>query len=63
MTVSDPSLKAVNISTEAALGHFRSDFEIHDMHLDDYLIQTNSAHDLPRALGDRSNSDMHKSRV
>jgi hypothetical protein len=39
MTVTDPSLKAVNINTESALGHFRSDFEIHDIHLDDYLIQ------------------------
>jgi hypothetical protein len=39
MTVADPSLKAVNINTESALGHFRNDFEIHDIHLDDYLIQ------------------------
>jgi len=39
MTVTDPSLKAVNINTESALGHFRSDFEIHDIRLDDYLIQ------------------------
>jgi len=39
MTVTDPSLKAVNISTEAALGHFRCDFEIHDIHLADYLVQ------------------------
>lgn len=39
MTTSDPSLKAVNISTEAALGHFRCDFEIHDVRLADYLAQ------------------------
>jgi len=39
ITVTDPSLKAVNISTEAALGHFRCDFVIHDIHLAGYLVQ------------------------
>ena len=39
MTTSDPSLKAVNISTEAVLEHFRCDFEVHDARLADYLTQ------------------------